>query len=80
MQIELDYITEKLHAIDINLEDVSRGLTPSGYLTINQYLDDMRYQLSELSTEINNLEITSWIIVIPMTLIRINLDSMSMTC
>lgn len=59
MQIELDYITEKLHAIDINLEDVSRGLTPSGYLTINQYLDDMRYQLFELSTEINNLEIAS---------------------
>lgn len=59
MQIELDYITEKLHAIDIDLEDVSRGLTPSGYLTINQYLDDMRYQLFELSTEINNLEITS---------------------
>ena len=26
MQIELDYITEKLHAIDIDLEDVSRGL------------------------------------------------------
>ena len=59
MQIELDYITEKLHAIDIDLEDVSRGLTPSGYLTINSYLDDMRYQLFELSTEINNLEITS---------------------
>lgn len=57
MQIELDYITQKLHAIDINLEDVSRGLTPSGYLTINQYLDDMRYQLYELSSDIFNLEI-----------------------
>ena len=57
MQIELDYITEALHAIDINLEDVSRGITPSGYLTINQYLDDMRYQLSELNTEISNLEV-----------------------
>lgn len=57
MQVELDYITQKLHAIDINLEDVSRGLTPSGYLTINQYLDDMRYQLYELSSDIFNLEI-----------------------
>jgi hypothetical protein len=57
MQVELDYITEQLHAIDINLEDVSRGITPSGYLTINQYLDDMRYQLSELNTEISNLEV-----------------------
>jgi len=34
MQIELDYITEKLHAIDLTLEDVVyRGNTPSGYLT-----------------------------------------------
>jgi len=57
MQIELDYITEALHAIDLNLEDVNRGITPSGYLTINQYLDDMRYQLSELNTEISNLEV-----------------------
>ncbi len=34
MQVELDYITEALHAIDLNLEDVNRGMTPSGYLTI----------------------------------------------
>jgi hypothetical protein len=56
MQIELDYITEALHAIDLNLEDVNRGITPSGYLTINSYLDDMRYQLSEISNEILTME------------------------
>ena len=39
MQIELDYITEALHAIDLNLED-------------------MRYRLSEITTEISNMEIT----------------------
>jgi hypothetical protein len=58
MQIELDYITEALHAIDLNLEDVNRGITPSGYLTINSYLEDMRYRLSEITTEISNMEIT----------------------
>jgi hypothetical protein len=57
MQIELDYITEALHAIDLNLEDVNRGITPSGYLTINSYLDDMRYQLSEITNEIYTMEI-----------------------
>ena len=58
MQVELDYITEQLHAIDINLEDVNRGMTPSGYLTINSYLEDMRYRLSEITTEILTMEIT----------------------
>jgi hypothetical protein len=58
MNVELDYITEQLHAIDINLEDVNRGMTPSGYLTINSYLEDMRYRLSEITTEISNMEIT----------------------
>jgi hypothetical protein len=57
MQIELDYITEALHAIDLNLEDVNRGVTPSGYLTINSYLDDLRYQLSEITNEIYTMEI-----------------------
>jgi hypothetical protein len=57
MQIELDYITEALHAIDLNLEDVNRGITPSGYLTINSYLDDLRYQLSEITNEIYTMEI-----------------------
>jgi|688.fasta_scaffold625973_3 hypothetical protein len=57
MQVELDYITEALHAIDLNLEDVNRGFTPSGYLTINSYLEDMRYRLSEITTEISNMEI-----------------------
>ena len=56
MQVELDYITEALHAIDLNLEDVNRGFTPSGYLTINSYLEDMRYRLSEITTEISNME------------------------
>jgi hypothetical protein len=58
MQSDLDYITDVLHAIDINLEDVNRGMTPSGYLTINSYLEDMRYRLSEITTEISNMEIT----------------------
>jgi hypothetical protein len=58
MQADLDYITDVLHAIDINLEDVNRGMTPSGYLTINSYLEDMRYRLSEITTEISNMEIT----------------------
>ena len=58
MQPDLDYITDVLYAIDINLEDVNRGFTPSGYLTINYYLEDMRYQLSEITTEISNMEIT----------------------
>ena len=54
MQIELDYITEKLHAIDLTLEDVVyRGNTPSGYLTINAYLDDMKSQLGENQNEID---------------------------
>ena len=57
MQADLDYITDVLHAIDINLEDVNRGFTPSGYLTINSYLEDMRYRLSEITTEILNMEI-----------------------
>ena len=57
MQIELDYITEALHAIDLNLEDVNRAITPSGYLTINSYLDDLRYQLSEITNEIYTMEI-----------------------
>jgi len=57
MQVELDYITEALHAIDLNLEDVNRGITPSGYLTINSYLDDLRYQLSEITNEIYTMEI-----------------------
>jgi len=57
MQVELDYITEQLHAIDINLEDVNRGMTPNGYLTINSYLDDLRYQLSEITNEIYTMEI-----------------------
>lgn len=57
MQVELDYITEALHAIDLNLEDVNRGVTPSGYLTINSYLDDLRYQLSEITNEIYTMEI-----------------------
>ena len=57
MQIELDYITEALHAIDLNLEDVNKGITPSGYLTINSYLDDLRYQLSEITNEIYTMEI-----------------------
>ena len=57
MQIELDYITEALHAIDLNLEDVNRGIIPSGYLTINSYLDDLRYQLSEITNEIYTMEI-----------------------
>jgi hypothetical protein len=56
MQIELDYITEKLHAIDLTLEDVVyRGNTPSGYLTINAYLDDMKFQLGEIQNEIDYL-------------------------
>lgn len=56
MQVDLDYITEKLHAIDFTLEDVvHRGNTPSGYLTINAYLDDMKSQLSEITTELENL-------------------------
>ena len=59
MQIELDYITEALHAIDINLEDVNRGFTPSGYLTINAYLDDMKSQLGEVTDEINLLRTRS---------------------
>ena len=58
MQADLDYITDVLHAIDINLEDVNKGMTPSGYLTINSYLEDMRYRLSEITTEISNMEIT----------------------
>jgi len=57
MNVELDYITEVLHAIDLNLEDVNRGFTPSGYLTINSYLDDLRYQLSEITNEIYTMEI-----------------------
>lgn len=57
MNVELDYITEVLHAIDLNLEDVNRGFTPSGYLTINSYLDDLRYQLSEITNEIYTTEI-----------------------
>jgi len=57
MNVELDYITDVLHAIDINLEDVNRGFTPSGYLTINSYLEDMRYRLSEITTEIYTMEI-----------------------
>ena len=56
MNVELDYITDVLHAIDINLEDVNRGFTPSGYLTINSYLEDMRYRLSEITTEIMTME------------------------
>ena len=56
MNVELDYITDVLHAIDINLEDVNRGFTPSGYLTINSYLEDMRYRLSEITTEIYKME------------------------
>lgn len=56
MQIELDYITEKLHAIDLTLEDVVyRGNTPSGYLTINAYLDDMKSQLGDIQDEIDYL-------------------------
>jgi hypothetical protein len=58
MQPDLDYITDVLYAIDINLEDVNKGFTPSGYLTINSYLEDMRYRLSEITTEILNMEIT----------------------
>jgi hypothetical protein len=57
MQADLDYITDVLYAIDINLEDVNKGMTPSGYLTINSYLEDMRYRLSEITTEILNMEI-----------------------
>jgi hypothetical protein len=57
MQIELDYITEQLHAIDFDLEDVNKGFTPSGYLTINSYLEDMRYRLSEITNEIYTMEI-----------------------
>ena len=57
MQVELDYITDALNAIDINLEDVNRGFTPSGYLTINSYLEDMRYRLSEITTEIMTMEV-----------------------
>jgi len=56
MQADLDYITDVLHAIDINLEDVNRGFTPSGYLTINSYLEDMRYRLSEITNEIYKME------------------------
>jgi len=56
MNVELDYITDVLHAIDINLEDVNRGFTPSGYLTINSYLEDMRYRLSEITNEIITME------------------------
>ncbi len=56
MQPDLDYITNVLYAIDINLEDVNRGFTPSGYLTINSYLEDMRYRLSEITTEILTME------------------------
>lgn len=56
MQVDLDYITEKLHAIDIILEDVVyRGNTPSGYLTINAYLDDMKSQLGEIQNDIDYL-------------------------
>ena len=58
MPADLDYITDVLYTIDINLEDVNRGFTPSGYLTINSYLEDMRYRLSEITTEISNMEIT----------------------
>jgi hypothetical protein len=58
MQPDLDYITDVLYAIDINLEDVNKGMTPSGYLTINSYLEDMRYRLSEITTEILTMEIT----------------------
>ena len=57
MQADLDYITDVLHSIDINLEDVNRGMTPSGYLTINSYLEDMRYRLSEITNEIYTMEI-----------------------
>ena len=57
MQPDLDYITDVLYAIDINLEDVNRGFTPSGYLTINSYLEDMRYRLSEITNEIYTMEI-----------------------
>jgi hypothetical protein len=57
MNVEIDYITEQLHAIDINLEDVNRGMTSSGYLTINSYLEDMRYRLSEITNEIYTMEI-----------------------
>jgi hypothetical protein len=57
MQADLDYITDALHAIDLNLEDVNRGITPSGYLTINSYLEDMRYRLSEITNEIYTMEI-----------------------
>ena len=57
MQPDLDYITDVLYAIDINLEDVNKGFTPSGYLTINSYLEDMRYRLSEITTEIYTMEI-----------------------
>jgi hypothetical protein len=56
MQADLDYITDVLHAIDVNLEDVNRGLAPSGYLTINSYLEDMRYRLSEITNEILTME------------------------
>lgn len=57
MQPDLDYITDVLYAIDINLQDVNRGFTPSGYLTINSYLEDMRYRLSEITNEIYTMEI-----------------------
>jgi hypothetical protein len=57
MQPDLDYITDVLYAIDINLEDVNRGMTPSGYLTINSYLEDMRYRLSEITNEILTMEV-----------------------
>ena len=60
MQVDLDYITEKLHAIDITLEDVVyRGNTPSGYLTINAYLDDMKSQLGDIQDEIYLLKTRS---------------------
>ena len=57
MQIELDYITDVLYAIDFDLEDINKGFTPSGYLTINSYLEDMRYRLSEITNEIYTMEI-----------------------
>jgi hypothetical protein len=57
MQVDIDYITNVLHAIDVNLEDVNRGLAPSGYLTINSYLEDMRYRLSEITNEILTMEV-----------------------
>lgn len=60
MQVDLDYITEKLRIIDITLEDVVyKGDTPSGYLTLNAYLDDMKCQLGEITDEINLLKTRS---------------------